>query len=40
METDSATTYEPESLLFSAAFWQACEREAAHLLRGLAGADE
>jgi hypothetical protein len=39
METDSATTYESETL-FSAAFWQACEREAAHLLRGLAGADE
>ena len=38
METDSAT-YEPESL-FSAAFWQACEREAAQLLRGLAAADE
>jgi hypothetical protein len=39
METDNATTYEPEAL-FSAAFWQACEREAAHLLRGLAGADK
>lgn len=39
METDSVTTYEPETL-FSAAFWQACEREAAHLLRGLAAAEE
>ena len=32
-------SYEPERL-FSAAFWQACEREAAQLLRGLDGPDE
>jgi hypothetical protein len=39
MEIGRVTQHEPESL-FSAAFWQACEREAAHLLRGLAAVDD
>jgi hypothetical protein len=38
MEIDRVTPYEPESL-FSAAFWQACEREADQLLRGLTRVD-
>ena len=39
VEIDRMTQHEPESL-FSGAFWQACEREAAQLLRGLAGVDD
>ena len=39
MEIGYVTHHEPETL-FSAAFWQACEREAAQLLRGLAGVDD
>ncbi|MBD3923696.1 hypothetical protein IEZ26_03615 [Nocardioides cavernae] len=39
MEIDRVTPHEPGSL-FSPAFWQACEREAAQLLRGLTGADD
>ena len=37
MEIDRVTPYE-SGTLFSAAFWQACEREAAQLLRGTTGA--
>ena len=33
----STVTSHEEEILFSAAFWQACEREAAQLLRGLGG---
>ena len=33
------TPHEQE-VVFSAAFWQGCEREAAQLLRGLTGVDE
>ncbi|HEX5916847.1 MAG TPA: hypothetical protein VFY76_03290 [Nocardioides sp.] len=39
MEIDGVTQHDPESL-FSAAFWLACEREAAQLLRGRAGVDD
>ncbi|WP_299931394.1 hypothetical protein [uncultured Nocardioides sp.] len=39
MEIDCVTPYEQE-VVFSAAFWQGCEREAAQLLRGLTGVDE
>ena len=39
MEIDHVTPHESESL-FTAAFWQACEREAAQLLRGLAVVDD
>ena len=39
MEIDDVTQHEAEGL-FSAAFWQACEREAALLLRGRAVVDE
>jgi hypothetical protein len=34
MELSTVTPHEDE-ILFSAAFWAACEREAAQLLRGL-----
>ena len=38
MEIDCEKPY--EEVVFSAAFWQGCEREAASMLRGLTGIDD